>query len=137
MSPDGSVVYDKVRTFMKKVPSMINMYKSIITSLNETIRISGNHLIYTRKYEVDMFNPQYVLISKNSELILADFISKTFKIQNWTCDKVISFRFADKVSIGDEVLVQKYDGLVPAKVTKVFSSKMQGNKFFYLYFLFS
>ena len=32
-----------------------------------------------------------------------------------------------RYQLGDEVLVQRYDGLIPTKVTKVLTSKMQGN----------
>ena len=65
VSLDGSVMYSKVKAFMKEVRSMVSMYKSITTSTNETNRISGNHLIYTRKHDALMFNPQYVLFSSN------------------------------------------------------------------------
>ena len=40
---------------------------------------------------------------------------------------IFSFRYADQVAIGDEVLVQENDGLTPSKVINVTSSTMQGN----------
>ena len=40
--------------------------------------------------------------------------------------EIFSFRFADLVSIGDELLVQQKYKLVPAKVTNVSSVTMEG-----------
>ena len=42
-------------------------------------------------------------------------------------DMVFSFRYADQVAIGDEVLVQENDDLTPSKIINVTSSTMQGN----------
>ena len=43
---------------------------------------------------------------------------------------VISFRYADEVSVGDAVLVHENDELIPAKVIRVASALMQGASFF-------
>ena len=56
VSPTGSVIYTEVRTFMKQQPTTTTTaYKSITTSLNKTISLSSNHLLYARKYGTDKF----------------------------------------------------------------------------------
>ena len=40
----------------------------------------------------------------------------------------IYFRYADQVSIGDEVLFSRNDELIPGNVTHISSFMMQGNK---------
>ena len=40
---------------------------------------------------------------------------------------VSSYRYADQVLVGDEVLVQGIDNLIPAKVINVSSLNMQGD----------
>ena len=57
VSQSGRLTYSKVITFLKKQPKTSNMYKSITTSGNKTINLSGNHLIYGRKSSSDKFNP--------------------------------------------------------------------------------
>ena len=37
------------------------------------------------------------------------------------------FRYADQVSIGDEVLVERNNQLIPENITKISNVKMQGN----------
>ena len=56
----GSITYSEVRTFMKKQSTMVGMYRSITTSLNKTISLSGDHLIYARSPGTDKFNPMLV-----------------------------------------------------------------------------
>ena len=41
---------------------MVTTYKSLMTSLNQTISLTENHLIYTRKMSTDRFNPMWVFI---------------------------------------------------------------------------
>ena len=41
----------------------------------------------------------------------------------------IYFRYADQVSIGDEVLVRRNDELIPGNVTNISSFMMQGNSY--------
>ena len=53
----GSLTYSEIKVFMKRQPTDITMYKSITTSSNQTINISGNHIIYRRKSATDKFNP--------------------------------------------------------------------------------
>ena len=48
-------VYSPVTSFLDKRPDTINIYKSITTSSNNTIRLSANHLIYARKAQTDKF----------------------------------------------------------------------------------
>ena len=43
----------------------------------------------------------------------------------------VSFRFAEQISVGDEVIVPKNDDFSPAKVTNVSVITMQGNQPFY------
>ena len=47
---------------------------------------------------------------------------------------VSSYRYADQVLVGDEVLVQGIDNLIPAKVINVSSLNMQGDVYHPLYF---
>ena len=46
-----------------------------------------------------------------------------------------NFRFADKVSIGNEILVEGNDHLTPAKVMNIRSFTMEGNPQLTLIFL--
>ena len=50
---------------------------------------------------------------------------------------VSSYRYADQVLVGDEVLVQGIDNLIPAKVINVSSLNMQGDLCSFIYFAFS
>ena len=43
----GSVTYSEIRAFLKKQPNMINHYKTITTA-DETVTLTLNHLIYAR-----------------------------------------------------------------------------------------
>ena len=54
---NGSVTYSEVQTFLHKNPSMILPYKSIRTLLNESLILSENHLVFTRKFGSDEFSP--------------------------------------------------------------------------------
>ena len=47
-----------------------------------------------------------------------------------------SYRYADQVLVGDEVLVQGNDEVIPAHVINVTSNIMQGNYFLYCLFDF-
>ena len=49
MLSDGSIVYSEVKSFLDKQSAPVSMYKSITTSNNKTITLSGSHLIYARK----------------------------------------------------------------------------------------
>ena len=48
-----------------------------------------------------------------------------FKLRNH--NEIFSVRYADQLSIGDEVLVQENNELIPVKVNNVSSVAMQGN----------
>ena len=56
VSAFGVVTYSEVRTFFHKSKGSTSMYKLLTTDMNNTISLSGNHLIYTRKNEMDTFN---------------------------------------------------------------------------------
>ena len=56
VSADGKEMYSKIRTFVKRDPVSITKYKSITTSCNKSISLSGNHLIYVRKGPEGKFN---------------------------------------------------------------------------------
>ena len=55
VSPDGTIEFSEVRTFLEKKVEVTNTYKSITTSRNNTISLTGNHLIYTKKSHIDKF----------------------------------------------------------------------------------
>ena len=55
-SADGNIEFSEVITFLKKRHTGITMYKSINISGNRTICLTGNHIIYSRKYSTEMFN---------------------------------------------------------------------------------
>ena len=57
--PSGSVSYSQVTSFMKKQQVITRMYISITTSWNNTLSLSGNHLIYTRKSYMEKFMPMW------------------------------------------------------------------------------
>ena len=54
MSGD-SASYNEVGAFLMKEHAVINTYKSIETSLNQTISLTENHLIYGRKHSDENF----------------------------------------------------------------------------------
>ena len=56
-SSDGSLMYSEVRTFLKRQRTVTSMYKSVTTSSNNTILLSGNHPIYARQSPTDKFKP--------------------------------------------------------------------------------
>ena len=51
----GKISYSEVRTFLTKDSSVINMFKSITTSMNRTITLTGNHLIYAKNGNANQF----------------------------------------------------------------------------------
>ena len=53
----GRIIYSEVRAFLMKESSVINMHKSITTSMNSTITLTGNHLIYAKNGNADQFYP--------------------------------------------------------------------------------
>ena len=57
VSKDGSLIYTDVTSFLEKQQDTTTLYKSIATSGNKTIHLTGNHNIYTRKSGSDKFNP--------------------------------------------------------------------------------
>ena len=57
VASDGRITYSEVKGFLHKLPTVTNFYKSITTSRNETINLSGRHLIYSRKSVTEKFHP--------------------------------------------------------------------------------
>ena len=57
VSTTGGFKYSEVVTFLKKDPTTITKYQLIRTLYNESIILSGNHLMYGRKLGSDEFNP--------------------------------------------------------------------------------
>ena len=53
----GKISYSEVRTFLMKDSSVTNMFKSITTSMNRTINLTGNHLIYAKNGNANQFYP--------------------------------------------------------------------------------
>ena len=54
---DGSATYSQVIAFVRREPTKIPMYKSITTSSNQTISLTGNHLVYARNGPTGRFTP--------------------------------------------------------------------------------
>ena len=53
----GTITYSEVRTYLKKVPDITINYRSI-SFWNETLILTGNHLVYARSCkEAGKFNP--------------------------------------------------------------------------------
>ena len=56
VSSTGTVTYSEVTAFLKKQPNKMTQCKSIVT-VNGTLTLTGNHLVYARKSFADQFNP--------------------------------------------------------------------------------
>ena len=56
VSSNGNVTYSKVMTFLQSDPNIVAKYMSITTSCNKSLTLSGNHLVYARKYSTNEFN---------------------------------------------------------------------------------
>ena len=56
MSSTGEMTYSEVIAFLKKNPTALMEYQLITTLHNESIVLSGDHLIFVRKYGSDEFN---------------------------------------------------------------------------------
>ena len=65
------VEFSEVTSFMKRSPLSTAEYLFISTTTNTTIRMTGEHLIYTRKSDDEMFKPRSVnlAISNNGPKI--------------------------------------------------------------------
>ena len=57
VTSDGNIIYSEVKEFLHKLPTVNSFYKSITTSKNETINLSGKHLIYSIKNYAEKFSP--------------------------------------------------------------------------------
>ena len=57
VSSDGKLRYSEVKAFLQKKDSVSAVYKLIKTSVNSSIHLSENHLIYARKDRNDKFIP--------------------------------------------------------------------------------
>ena len=56
VSSGGILTYSQVTMFLKQ-PNQILKYQSITTVGNETLSLTGNHLVYARKCNSDQFIP--------------------------------------------------------------------------------
>ena len=57
ISVTGNLIYSEVRAFLTKNSEKLIKYMLITTLFNETLTLSQNHLIYTRKADSDDFYP--------------------------------------------------------------------------------
>ena len=65
VSSSGTVKYSVIKAFLKNQPKRVTEYK-LIATLNETLTLSGNHLIYARKSVDDQYNPMSVCVNKDA-----------------------------------------------------------------------
>ena len=153
VSSDGIVTYNKVTVFLDQEPTVTSIYQSIQTNLNYTIDLTGNHLIYRRKDTTDKFHAMKVYfyhqiyywksIVENFRfsLYIFTFFKSKQNINFTLVNKqsiyfdLFSFRYANKVSIGDEVLIQRNDEMTATKVINITKSLMQGKYYFYSSYL--
>ena len=61
VSPGGYISYSEIKSFLDIKPATVVMFKSITTSGNKTINLSGKHLIYEKESWTGKFNPLYVV----------------------------------------------------------------------------
>ena len=54
---NSEMEYGELRTFLKRQSDVIMKYKSITTSMNQTLSLSANHLIYARQNCHERFTP--------------------------------------------------------------------------------
>ena len=78
VSSNGVIGFSEVRGFLKKQETVIYTYKSIRTSKNITITLTGNHLIYVQKSYAEKFIPLLVI------RLCYYLISSIFPILNWS-----------------------------------------------------
>ena len=57
------MTYSEVKAFLKKEQNVITQYKSIVT-MNKTLTLSADHLVYARKRLVDKFYPMQVYLKQ-------------------------------------------------------------------------
>ena len=57
VSKFGIVRYSEVVSFLQKEANVVAKYESITTSHNESIQLSGSHLVFARKHIDEKFNP--------------------------------------------------------------------------------
>ena len=60
VSSNGSVTPSEITVFLKKQHTVTTMYRSITTTWNTTITLSGNHLIFARRNLTHKFSPMQV-----------------------------------------------------------------------------
>ena len=58
---NGKTTYRAVKSFLKRQPAVIMNYRTITTFRNETLSLSGSHLIYARQISNAKFTPMLVL----------------------------------------------------------------------------
>ena len=148
VSPSGSINYSEVTALLRKQSVLSGMYMSMTTSLNTTVSMTANHLIYARKHCSEKFHPVYVIASIFYEInnLLNNKIRKIFLFQNFRFPLFYNtvhifliflgkqllifgktiFRYAKKIVLGDEVLVQNNDKMNPTKIIKISMFVNQG-----------
>ena len=57
VSSSCGIIYSEVQIFLKRQPDVITKYMSITTATNRTITLTGNHLVYSRSFSNDEFQP--------------------------------------------------------------------------------
>ena len=57
VSASGKIIHSEVVAFYKKLPNMITQYKSIPTFGNESLILSGDHLVYAKVSLANQFKP--------------------------------------------------------------------------------
>ena len=119
VSADGMIAFSEIQTFIEKEHAISRRYKSITTNLNTTVSLTSNHLIYARKNVMDKFHPMLV----HRTLIFLNIHPKiqistprhhcvSFLLLSMYCTH---FRYAEQISIGNEVIVHQNNELTPAK----------------------
>ena len=59
----ATVTYSEIITFIEKKPNVVVNFKSITTSQNETLTLSGKHLIFARGSSSNKFSTISVFVS--------------------------------------------------------------------------
>ena len=57
VSSSGGIIYSEVQIFLKRQPDIVTKYMSITTAANITLTLTGNHLVYSRTFFSDEFQP--------------------------------------------------------------------------------
>ena len=61
VSKNGSLIFSDVMAFMERKHNVTTKYKLITTLLNQTISLTGNHPLYTRRRSTEKFSARQVI----------------------------------------------------------------------------